>query len=104
MSTVPERKPDGERAAFSFDQLGNLGVLWLINRVVFHPRGFALALDYAESETEPRGWSLHAAAEGEAFTFAMPEGFEDERFRIVEELLNEARAHGMAPSEVGSAS
>lgn len=42
--------------------LRDTGILWLINRVVFHPRGFALALDVETNEvgepTEVTGWRL----------------------------------------------
>ena len=34
------------------------GLLWLINRVVFHPRGFSLALAVRESDGEVIGWNL----------------------------------------------
>ena len=33
------------------------GLLWLINRTVFHPRGFAIRLHYSEND-EVTGWSL----------------------------------------------
>jgi len=38
------------------DQLRTSGLLWLINRTVFHPRGFALGLH--ENNGEVTGWSL----------------------------------------------
>lgn len=59
------------------------GVLWLINRVVFHPRGFALALmsdgsfDLQGDGTEP--WS-------------MPARVDDQKFAAVEALFDRARA------------
>lgn len=37
--------------------LRETGLLWLINRTTFHPRGFALALHIAEDGTT-EGWSL----------------------------------------------
>lgn len=46
---------DGVR---SFDELRESGLLWLVNRVVFHPRGFALALVYEGGNSEPVGWKL----------------------------------------------
>jgi hypothetical protein len=33
------------------------GLLWLINRVVFHPRGFALGLD-VNDDGQVVGWSM----------------------------------------------
>lgn len=90
---IPNSQPAPQRAAFSFDRLRDTGVLWLINRCVFHPRGFALALDYAEGEEQPRGWSIQGnGAEVWAFTDG-----EDEKFAAVESLLDAARSHGRAP-------
>lgn len=43
-------------SARSLDDLRTSGLLWLINRVVFHPRGFALGIVYVEGEAA--GWSL----------------------------------------------
>jgi hypothetical protein len=39
-----------------WDELKSSGLLWLINRVVFHPRGFALSL--ARRDGEVVGWRL----------------------------------------------
>ncbi|MGQ4469313.1 hypothetical protein ACN6K6_000615 [Streptomyces violaceoruber] len=50
-----------------FLDLSDSGLLWLINRVVFHPRGVALAL-YQEGDAA-LGWTLLTAAKGEPFTF-----------------------------------
>ncbi|MFF6985604.1 hypothetical protein [Streptomyces sp. NPDC010273] len=50
------------------DGLSDSGLLWLINRSVFHPRGLALALNREEDGTIT-GWLLLAAAEGEPFSF-----------------------------------
>lgn len=41
--TEPRYEP-GPRAAVPVHLRGD-GVLWMVNRTVFHPRGFALALD-----------------------------------------------------------
>lgn len=38
-------------------ELRETGILWLINRVVFHPRGYALALTVEEDGTVS-GWSI----------------------------------------------
>lgn len=38
-------------------ELRSSGLLWLINRVVFHPRGYAMALE-ANEDGEVEGWSL----------------------------------------------
>lgn len=42
MPDTPARSVDATRPVAD---LSSSGVLWLINRVVFHPRGFALAID-----------------------------------------------------------
>lgn len=48
------------------------GILWLINRVIFHPRGFALAVDkdgnffLCGDGTEPHAFH-HDIGEGELF-------------------------------------
>lgn len=39
-----------------FDELRTSGLLWLINRVVFHPRGFALG--FVIEEGELTGWCI----------------------------------------------
>jgi hypothetical protein len=43
-----------------FGELRTAGLLWLINRAVLHPRGYALALVYPDTPTatEPVGWRL----------------------------------------------
>lgn len=90
----PDNVHRDERPIFDFRRLSEYGVLWLVNRVVFHPRGFALALEYADGETEPRGWSIQGDG-SETWRF---EGFdEDEKFREVEALLEQARTYGQAP-------
>lgn len=40
-----------------FAELRTSGLLWLINRVVFHPRGFALGIEFNEAG-EAIGWQL----------------------------------------------
>jgi hypothetical protein len=50
-----------ERRAYTFDQMSDTGLLWFINSALLNPMGLALALDYAEGEDEPRGWSIIGA-------------------------------------------
>lgn len=71
-------------------ELSESGLLWLINRVVFHPRGLALAL-YQEGD-EARGWKLLAAPEGEPFTF--PESVDTDSYRRAEATLRAALTKG----------
>lgn len=74
--------------AFSFNQFADLGLLWLINRSVFHPRGLTISFEYAEGEAEPRGWGIRA--------FDQPPVFSDDTeerhwFKTVESLLANVR-------------
>lgn len=97
MSTVPDRESADERDVFTFGALTTTGILWLINRAVFHPRGLALGLEFAEGDAEPRGWTLHAASDGEAFAFGLPPGVEDALYRAAEDLIRETKRHGAMP-------
>lgn len=67
--------------------LRDSGLLWLINRVAFHPRGVALAL-HQTPEGEVTGWRLLVAAEAEPFTFT--EETDNEGFRRAEATLRAA--------------
>jgi len=97
MSVLPASESMPERDAFSWDQMLDTGLLWLVNRVVLHPRGLALAFDYGHGEAQPRGWSLVAAEPGEPFTFGLPDGYEAERFQAIEALFAQTRRDGRAP-------
>jgi hypothetical protein len=48
---------EGRTPPKPLSELRDTGLLWLINRVVFHPRGFALALITDEAGTVT-GWNL----------------------------------------------
>ncbi|GGQ48744.1 hypothetical protein [Streptomyces asoensis] len=67
-------------------ELSESGLLWLINRTVFHPRGLALAL-YQEGD-EALGWKLLTAPSGEPFTF--PETVDNDGFRRAEATIRAA--------------
>ncbi|MER6367348.1 hypothetical protein ABT255_03030 [Streptomyces mirabilis] len=60
--------PDVEADARSFVQLRDSGLLWLINRVAFHPCGLALAL-HIDEEGQAYGWSPLTNDEGEPWQF-----------------------------------
>lgn len=94
MIDCPESEPTEERPAFAFSQLKDTGLLWLINRVVFHPRGFALALDYETDVEQPQGWSLHGDG---SEVWAFENDTDDDRFARVEALFAAAREHGRLP-------
>lgn len=74
-----------------FAGLRDSGLLWLINRVVFHPRGFAFALhtDHAGKVT---GWSLLGDG-SEPWTF--PRDVDQEGHRLAEASLDAARGGAM---------
>ncbi len=96
-----EATESGPRPVFEFRHLSDSGLIWLINRVVFHPRGCALALDYREGEDQPRGWTLMGSNEPWRFV-SLEENptsgvDEDAKFAAVEKLIADARRYGMVP-------
>jgi hypothetical protein len=60
------------------------GLLWLINRTVFHPRGFALAMHFDDAG-DALGWSLLGDG-SEPWTYK-PDGEEDDCFARAESAL-----------------
>lgn len=74
----------GQRTAFDFK---DDGVLWAINRTLFHPRGFALA----EVTSDEGVVSFVLLGDGQE-PWCMPnDHVEDEKFEAFEELLQRAR-------------
>ncbi|QJT01779.1 hypothetical protein G9272_16890 [Streptomyces asoensis] len=67
-------------------ELSESGLLWLINRTVFHPRGLALAL-YQDGQVA-HGWTLIGAGGDEPFTF--PESTDLDGFKRAEKTLRAA--------------
>lgn len=63
-----DHEPSGDLRPMS--DLLDSGLLWLINRVVFHPRGLALALWREESTGTVTAWRLLTAEDGEPFSFS----------------------------------
>lgn len=70
-----------------FIELSDEGLLWLINRVVFHPRGFALAI-HKEDDGSVSGWSM--LGDGSE-TWAFTGEADDEEFAKVERFLASLR-------------
>jgi hypothetical protein len=64
-------------------ELSEAGVLWLINRQVFHPRGMALAL-YVEGD-QVLGWKLIRSDPSEPFSF--PEDVDIDGYRKAEATM-----------------
>lgn len=70
-----------------FAELQSSGLLWLINRVVFHPRGYALGIDFNE-KGEATGWCLIGDG-SEVFSFVHAEAdLEDTLFRTANQTLS----------------
>jgi len=72
---------EGEPRPFS--ELSSAGLLWLINRVVFHPRGFMLAF-HVNEVGEAIGWSLQG--DGSEVVYFTPE-IEDQLFMAAQATL-----------------
>lgn len=86
--TPPEVHARGPGRTRPLADLRTTGILWLINRVVFHPRGFALALDMDEDSGEVFGWTLLGNGDQ---TWVMDEEMDDRHFAEVEALLEANR-------------
>ncbi len=72
----------------TWDDLRSTGMLWLINRVVFHPHGWALALVYKDAQVV--GWTLQGDGR-EVWRF---EGDEDDLFAKAQAMLAPAGPDG----------
>jgi hypothetical protein len=66
-----------------FEQLMPTGILWAINRYLFHPRGFALALAVDE-HGKAFGWELLGKGD-EVWAFKTED--DDQKFREFETFL-----------------
>lgn len=71
-------------------ELRTSGLLWLINRTVFHPRGLGLALHMDGDAVV--GWSLMRANAHEPFGFT--EADDNAGFRAAEDTLARQRQAG----------
>jgi hypothetical protein len=100
----PRVEPAHDRDVRPFrDLMEDTGLLWLINRTVFHPRGCALALVFADDDRQqPVGWQLvgdgtqvwlydpaEAAAEAERFDSAT-RTFDRLRLQAFDQLSKQA--------------
>lgn len=75
-----------------FEDLSDSGLLWLINRTVFHPRGYALAITIADGKAT--GWSLLGDG-SEPWEYGTDGA---DKFRRAEATLNGQRTAGVAPT------
>ncbi|MGI5223561.1 hypothetical protein [Actinoallomurus sp. CA-142502] len=73
-----------------FAELTDSGLLWLINRVVFHPRGLALAI-HVDGNGTATAWSLQGDGT-EPWSF--PPEREREHFQHAEQTLRDAADRG----------
>jgi len=103
MSVEATNKP-ADRLPRPWHELRDSGLLWLINRVVFHPRGWALAIHRDEDGTSPgwsllgdglEPWSMGDPPEKDRIKFGAKT--EDELFALVQELLAPAFPVGENP-------
>lgn len=79
-----------------FAELRDSGLLWLINRVVFHPRRVAMAL-HADETGGMYGWSLLPSPDGGPWTY--PEDVEPDYLRAAEATLTAALNTPVRPDE-----
>jgi hypothetical protein len=84
--TEPDQSP-----ARPFAELSDSGVLWAINRALFHPRGYALALHRDETGAAT-GWLL--LGDGTEPWFYEASVDEDRHFEDFERTLREQSEHG----------
>lgn len=75
-----------ERDGRPLAELRDTGLLWMINRSLFHPRGFALALVY-DADGQCTGWELLGDG-SEPWTYASDID-EAELLRRAEQTLRE---------------
>lgn len=80
MGTEDQKRSNEPRP---FGELRDSGLLWLINRAVFHPRGFALAVTMRDGQAV--GWSLLGDG-SEVWRF---DGDEDDLFERAMKTLND---------------
>lgn len=78
-----------------FKELSDSGLLWLINRTVFHPRGYALAITVEDGKAT--GWSMLGDG-SEPWQFG---GDENDNFRRAEATLAGQRPPDVTPAERG---
>jgi hypothetical protein len=76
--------PSPNKRARPFAELSDSGILWKINRTVFHPLGYALALHVDNDTGEAMGWSIRGDG-SEPFVFTNDD--DDKLFSAAEATL-----------------
>ncbi|WP_406157765.1 hypothetical protein [Streptomyces canus] len=79
--------PEPQGGLQPLSELIDSGLLWLINRSVFHPHGLALAL-WREESGEVTGWQLLIGRQGEPFSFSNRD--DEDGYRRAEATLRAA--------------
>jgi hypothetical protein len=96
-----EEVPGSEGNYLPLSELRTHGLLWLINRVVFHPRGFALGLQRDDDSGEIIGWEMLGDGT-EPWQFGSLEDgtlIDDDQFAKAEAFLHSLRpAESQAPT------
>lgn len=98
----PQVEPTDDEARPFRELMEDTGLLWLINRMVFHPRGFALALVFADEDRQnPVGWQL--VGDGtQVWTYDPAEAVtEAERFAAATRTFDEPRFRAALAEERG---
>lgn len=85
----PSDNPTVHDRGLTLAQFADTGMLWLVNRVVFHPRGFALAIHH-DAAGRATGWSLLGDG-SEPWTFDGDTIDEDSLFERAEAFLESHR-------------
>lgn len=77
----------------SFKEFRSAGLLWLINRVIFHPRGYALAF-HIDASGLLVGWSILGNGKE---VYAFSEADDDEGFAATKRLFESLEAEQATP-------
>jgi hypothetical protein len=86
--TAEESRVEVGYAGRPFYEMRATGVLWAINRVLFHPRGYSLVLTVEHDTENVIGWTISGDG-SEVIAFA--EGDEDVEFAAFTALLDSLR-------------
>jgi hypothetical protein len=88
MGELHNRKVDSDSVDIRpLSDLRDNGLLWLVNRIVFHPRGFALALDVGDGGAVV-GWTMIGDGSG---VWSFSHEVDDDQFAKAEAFLTSLR-------------
>lgn len=93
----PQVEPTDDEPRPFHELMEKTGLLWLINRTVFHPRGCALALVFADEERQqPVGWQLVGDSTQVWVYDPAEHGKEAERFAAATRTFDELREQAVS--------